>query len=62
MFDNKIVTETNSIASTIPTDNKTKMLKKFFSLREVFDRKSYSIKIGDGEYEVNELKNKADDK
>ena len=50
MFDNKIVTATNSIASTIPTDNKTKMLKKFFSLREVFDGKSYSIKIGDGEY------------
>ena len=53
MFDNKIVTATNSIASTIPTDNKTKMLKKFFSLREVFGGKSYSIKIGDGEYEVN---------
>lgn len=62
MFDNKIVTATNSIASTIPTDNKTKMLKKFFSLREVFDGNSYSIKIGDGEYEVNELENKADDK
>ena len=62
MFDNKIVTATNSIASTIPTDNKTKMLKKFFSLREVFDGKSYSIKTGDGAYEVNELENKADDK
>ena len=62
MFDNKIVTAANSIDSTIPTDNKTKMLKMIFSLREVFVGKSYSIKTGDGKYEVNELKKKADDK
>ena len=62
MFDNKIVTAANSIDSTVPTDNKTKMLKMVFSLREVFVGKSYSIKTGDGKHEVNELKKKADDK
>ena len=45
-----------------PSDNRTKLLKIFFALGEVFTGRFYSIKIVDDKYEAVEFGNKADDK
>ena len=50
IFDDKIVNEANIITSIKPTDKRTKMLKIFYDLGEVFGGKFYDIKIVDGKY------------
>ena len=45
-----------------PSNNRTRLLKIFLDLGEVFTERFYSVKIFDNKYEVVKLKNKADDK
>ena len=45
-----------------PSNNRTRLLKIFLDLGEVFRERFYSVKIFDNKYEVVKLKNKADDK
>ena len=61
IFNDEIIKSAN-IALEKPSNNRTKLLKVFFDLGEVFTERFYSIKIFDDEYEVVELKNKVDDK
>ena len=46
------------IAVTNPTDNKIKILKILFGLREILSGELYGVKIVDGKYEPIKLKNK----
>ena len=61
IFNDEIIKSAN-IALEKPSNNRTKLLKVFFDLGEVFTGRFYSIKIFDNKYEVVELKNKVDDK
>ena len=62
ILNDKIVRSANIIALEKRSDNRTKLLKIFFALGEVFTGRFYSIKIVDDKYEAVELGNKADDK
>ena len=61
IFHDEIIKSAN-IALKKLSNNRTKLLKVFFDLGEVFTGRFYSITIFDDKYEVVELKNKADDK
>ena len=61
IFNNKISSAVDKIALTNPTNNKTKLLKIFFGMREVLIREFYGVEIVDGKYESVKLKNKVDD-
>ena len=61
IFNNKISSAVDKIALTNPTNNKTKLLKIFFGIREVLIREFYGVEIVDGKYESVKLKNKVDD-
>ena len=60
IFNDEIIKSAN-IALEKPSNNRTKLLKVFFDLGEVFTGRFYSVKIFDDKYEVVELKDKADD-
>ena len=62
ILNDKIVRSANIIALEKPSDNRTKLLKIFFALGEVFTGRFNSIKIVDDKYEAVEFGNKADDK
>ena len=47
IFSDQINSVANKIALTIPTDNKTELLKLFFDLREVLSGELYRIEIVD---------------
>ena len=56
IFNDKIIKSANIIALEETSDNRTKLLKVFFDLGEVFTGRFYSIKIFDDKYEVVVLK------
>ena len=62
IFNDEIIKLVNTIAFENSSGNRTKLLKVFLDLGEVFTRRFCNIKIFDDKYEVVELKNKADDK
>ena len=61
IFHDEIIKSAN-IALKKLSNNRTKLLKVFFGLGDVFTGRFYSIKIFDDKYEVVELKNKVDNK
>ena len=56
IFNDKILKSVNIVASEKPSENRTKLLKTFFDLGEVFTRKFSDLKILDDKNEVTELK------
>ena len=62
MFNDKILTPANITASTNSANNKDKLLRIFFDLKEVLDRKLYDLKTVGDKYVTVNLKNKAVDK
>ena len=62
MFNDKILTPTNIIASTNSANNKNKLLRIFFGLKEVLDGKPYDLKTVGDKYVTVNLGNKVDDK
>ena len=62
MFNDKILTPANITASTNSANNKNKLLRIFFDLKEVLDRKLYDLKTVGDKYVTVNLKNKAVDK
>ena len=62
IFNGEIIKLVDIIAFENSSGNRTKLLKVFLDLGEVFTRRFCNIKIFDDKYEVVELKNKADDK
>ena len=62
IFNDEIIKLVDTIAFENSSGNRTKLLKVFLDLGEVFTRRFCNIKIFDDKYEVVELKNKADDK
>ena len=62
MFNDKILTPTNIIASTNSANNKNKLLRIFFGLKEVLDGKPCDLKTVGDKYVTVNLGNKVDDK
>ena len=62
MFNDEILTPANITASTNSANNKNKLLRIFFDLKEVLDRKLYDLKTVGDKYVTVNLKNKAVDK
>ena len=62
MFNDEILTPANITASTNSANNKNKLLRIFFDLKEVLDRKLYGLKTVGDKYVTVNLKNKAVDK
>ena len=62
IFNGKTIITVNIIASEKPSDNRTKLLKTFLDLGEVFNGIVYSLKMFDDKNEIVRLKIKADDK
>ena len=56
IFNDKILKSVNIVASEKPSENRTKLLKTFFDLGEVFTGKFSDLKILDDKNEVTELK------
>ena len=56
IFNDKILKSVNTVASEKPSENRTKLLKTFFDLGEVFTGKFSDLKILDDKNEVTELK------
>ena len=62
IFNGKTIITVNIIASEKPSDNRTKLLKTFLDLGEVFNGIVYSLKMFDDKNEIVRLKIKADHK
>ena len=62
IFNDNIIGSIISINSEKPSDNRTKLLRVFLDLREVFTGEVYKIKIYDDKYDIIKLKNNAADK
>ena len=56
IFNDKILKSVNIVASEKPSENRTKLLKTFFDLGEVFTAKFSDLKILDDKNQVTELK------
>ena len=56
IINDKLLPAANSIASTNPTDNETKLLRIFFDLKEKLDEKPYDLRIVGGKYVTDKLK------
>ena len=56
IFNDKILKPVNIVASEKPSENRTKLLKTFFDLGEVFTAKFSDLKILDDKNQVTELK------
>ena len=61
IFNDNIIESISSINFEKPSNNRTKLLRVFLDLREVFTGKVYRIKIDD-KYDIIKLKNNAADK
>ena len=61
IFNDNIIESISSINFEKPSNNRTKLLRVFLDLREVFSGKVYRIKIDD-KYDIIKLKNNAADK
>ena len=62
IFNGQIVKSADIIASEKLSDNRTRLLKIFLDLGEIFSGRFTALKVFDNKYEVVELKNKANDK
>ena len=62
IFNDNIIGSIISINSEKPSDNRTKLLRVFLDLREVFTGEVYKIIIYDDKYDIIKLKNNAADK
>ena len=62
IFNDQIVKSADIIASEKLSDNRTRLLKIFLDLGEIFSGRFTVLKFFDNKYEVVELKNKANDK
>ena len=60
-FNDNIIESIKSIPKK-PSDNRTKLLRAFLDLREVFTGEVYKIKINDDKYDIIKLENNVADK